>query len=123
MENLALYVDSPNWPSSLCILRLHKGQSDKIWKPAEHVHGHWTLSIYNVSWQAEQIQQNQGQFHRKGNSFIKPMQLCSVLLTHDSCKRAVLPQSWIQSALSGDVCADGIFKLASALCFKQDSIR
>ena len=30
MENLALYVDSPNWPSSLCILRLHKGQYDKI---------------------------------------------------------------------------------------------
>ena len=48
MENLALYVDSPNWPSSLCILRLHKGQYDKIWKPAEHLHGHWTLFIYNV---------------------------------------------------------------------------
>ena len=50
------------------------------------------------------------------------MQLHSVLLTHDSCKRAVLPQSGIQSALSGDVCAGGIFKLASALCIKQDSL-
>ena len=71
---------------------------------------------------AEQIQQNQGQFHRKGNSFIKPMQLRSVLLTHDSCKRAVLSQSRIQHALSCDVYAGSIFKLAFALCFKQDSL-
>ena len=83
---------------------------------------HWTLSIYHVSRQAEQIQQNQGQFHRKGNSFIKPMQLRSVLLTHDSCKRAVLSQSRIQHALSCDVYAGSIFKLAFALCFKQDSL-
>ena len=68
------------------------------------------------------IQQNQGQFHRKGNSFIKPMQLRSVLLTHDSCKRAVLSQSRIQHALSCDVYAGSIFKLAFALCFKQDSL-
>lgn len=83
---------------------------------------HWTLSIYHVSRQAEQIQQNRGQLHRKGHCFIKPMRLRSVLLPYDSCKRAVLPQSWIQSALSCDVCAGSIFKLAFALCFKQDSL-
>lgn len=72
---------------------------------------------------AKQIQPNQGQFHREGNNIIKPIKLHSVLLTHDSHKRAVLPQSQVQSALSADVCANSIFKLASALCFKQDSIR
>ena len=83
---------------------------------------HWTLSIYHVSRQAEQIQQNQVQLHRKGHCFIKPMQLRSVLLPYDSCKRAVLPQSGIQPALPVDVCGYSIFKLASALCFKQNSL-
>ncbi|WP_296798965.1 hypothetical protein [uncultured Methanobrevibacter sp.] len=50
------------------------------------------------------------------------MQLRNVVLTHDSRKRAVLPQSRIQSALSVDVCNNSIFKLASALCIKQDSL-
>ena len=65
---------------------------------------------------------NSTKFHRKGNNIIKCMQLHNVLLTHDSCKRAVLPQSGIQSIVSVDVCAGGIFKLASSLCFKQDSL-
>ena len=72
--------------------------------------------------QTGQIQLNKGQYHRKGNSIIKRLQLRNVLLTHDSRERAVLPQSWIQPALPTDVCAGGIFKLASALCFKQDSL-
>ena len=50
------------------------------------------------------------------------MQLRNVLLTHDSCKRAVLPQSGIQPTLPVDVCAGGISKLASALCLNQDSL-
>ena len=64
---------------------------------------------------------NSTKFHRKGNNIIKRMQLHSVLLTHDSCKRAVTSIR-IQSALPADVCAGGIFKLASALCIKQDSL-
>ena len=43
------------------------------------------------------------QLHQKGNCFIKPMQLRNVVLTHDSCKRAVLPQSMIQPALPVDI--------------------
>ena len=50
------------------------------------------------------------------------MQLRNVLFTHNSCKRAVLPQSGIQRALPTDVCAGGIFKLAFTLCLKQDSL-
>ena len=84
----------------------------------------WALDYFYLSCAliAKQIQQNQGQFHRKGNNIIKRMQLRSVLLTHDSRKRAVIPQSRIQSALSFGVCAGSIFKLAFALCIKQDSL-
>ena len=111
-----------NFPCSLCILKLHKNSFNPIFEPAKHVHGNRTLPVCHVSGQTEQIQQGQGQLHRKGNSFIKPMQLRNVLLTHDSCKRAVIPQSRIQPTLPVDVCADSIFKLASALCLKQDSL-
>ena len=84
----------------------------------------WALDSFYLSCTliAEQIQPNQGQFHRKGNNIIKCMQLRNVLLTHDSCKRAVLPQSRIQSVVPVDVCAGSIFKLDFALCIKQDSL-
>ena len=65
---------------------------------------------------------NSTEFHRKGDNIIKCMQLHSVLPTHDSCKIAVLPQSQIQSIIPVNVCAGSIFKLASALCLKQDSL-
>ena len=35
------------------------------------------------------------------------------------CKRAVLPQSRIQSIIPVNVCADGIFKLTSAICLSK----
>ena len=50
------------------------------------------------------------------------MQLRNVVITHDSCKRAVLPQSGNQPAISFDVCADSIFKLASAIPNEQSPL-
>ena len=50
------------------------------------------------------------------------MQLRDVLFTCTGSQGTVLPQSRIQPALPVNVCADSIFKLASAIPYEQSPL-
>ena len=43
------FDNANNFSSSICLSRLHKSQSHKIWKPSEHVYGSRTVPVRNVS--------------------------------------------------------------------------